>query len=88
VSIFVFVLGPFLTTCGTIHFLVDDCPVSLFTTDHRSLVLFYFFANLSVDIGRRPIFFCMNRPGWSISTNFCILSIELTIDIDRNSPQV
>ena len=32
VSIFVNVLGPFLTTRGTIHFLLDDCPGPLFTT--------------------------------------------------------
>ena len=32
VSIFVYALGPFLTTCGTIDFFVDDCPGPLFTT--------------------------------------------------------
>jgi len=63
------------------------------------MVLFCFSANLSVNIDRQPIFFnrryrpltnffSINQPGWSISTNFWILSIEPTINIDRNSPQV
>jgi len=41
----------------------------------------------TVDIDRRPNF-CMNRPVWSISTDFWVLWIEPTVDIDRNSPQV
>ena len=27
----------------------------------------------TVDIDRRPIFFCMNRPTWPISTSFWVL---------------
>jgi len=44
VSIFVYVFGPFLTTCRTIDFLVDDClgPLNNHCWDHMSLVLFYF----------------------------------------------
>jgi len=41
----------------------------------------------TVDIDRRPNF-CMNRPVWSISTDFWVLWIEPTVNIDRNSPQV
>ena len=42
----------------------------------------------TVDINRQPILVCMNRPGWSISSDFMLPCIELTIDIDRNSPWV
>ena len=43
-SIFVYVLGQFLTTCGTIHFLVDDCLGPLFTNLGPKVIgLFLFF---------------------------------------------
>ena len=49
-------LGQFLTTCGTIHFLVDDCLGPLFTTV-GTIGQWSFFVFSQICIDRWPIFF-------------------------------
>jgi len=81
VSIFVYVLGPFLTTCGTIDFFVDDCLGPLFTIvetiDHWS---FFVFLQICRSISTVDQFFFDGR--YRPSTNVFLYESTWMVDIN------